>query len=56
MNRLSTLFFAAALLIVSVAALALVVRAGVVTPDWAPMPAAADSAPAPGAPGPAARL
>ena len=56
MNRLSTLFFAAALLIVSVAALALVVRAGIVTPDWAPVPTAADSAPAPGGAGPAARL
>lgn len=53
MNRLSTLFFAAALLIVSVAALALVVRAGVVRPHWEPVPAAADSAPAATGPGPA---
>ncbi len=56
MNRLSLVFFAAALFIVSVVALALVVRTGVVSPVWAPVPAAAESAPAAAGPGGSARL
>jgi len=56
MNRLSAAFFAAALLIVSVAALALIVRAGVVTPAWAPVPASIEQAPATERPGSAAQL